>query len=408
MRGNDWLQSVSPAFRLMIATSWLAPDSWIESQRDRMLEAAGKDLDWTEYIAAVDRHRTPALSWAALRRVPDILVPDGVRRELQTRSDACRIRAMQLSLLLVQVLKRFNQVGVPVMPCKGPVLSFNLYGDAGLRQCRDLDLAVAECDLNQARTCLEDLGWRVDPGYFPLTPRQWNSVLRNEYEMVFEHPQAGCTLELQWGNKWETAETTKARWARSIPAQWQGLSIRQMDTGDLTRYLSSHGGHHAWFRAKWLGDLARAHCMGLTDWESAFLQAQMAGDERVLEVGIALLSQMYGIPLPELPKNAGFGRVSLLVEIPIQALKDSKAPAFRTDLPSLRYRLRIARYERVLQPRRTWRRTVGGLFRCREDFRTLPLPDGLFWLYKPLRPILWLLRFIRQATQAPMARQNTV
>lgn len=401
MLNNDWLQSASPALRLMIATSWLAPDSWQEKQEQAILAAEGQGLDWTEYIGLVDRHRTPALSWAALCRVPDLVIPDAVRHELQKRSDFCRMRGIQHSLLLAQVLRRFNRASIPVMPCKGPVLSFRLYGDLGLRQFRDLDLAVAESDLQQARACLEDLGWRMDPGYFPLSPRQWKGFLRNECEMVFEHPQAGCTLELQWSNKWETSEVTRARWARSIASEWQGCAIREMNSGDLTLYLSSHGGHHAWFRAKWLGDLARAHAMGLADWEAAFREARKGNRERVLLVGLALLEQLYGLPAPEMPPDHGTRSSALLVEIACEALSDSNVPAFRTDLASLRYRLRMSRYERMLSPRKPLRRSLAELFHCREDFRTMPLPDRLFWLYKPLRPILWLARLVRQARHKP-------
>ena len=75
MLGHDWRQSASPAFRLMIATSWLAPDSWKEKQEKEILEASGEGLDWTEYLFLVDRHRIPALSWAAIGRVPAIAVP---------------------------------------------------------------------------------------------------------------------------------------------------------------------------------------------------------------------------------------------------------------------------------------------------------------------------------------------
>jgi hypothetical protein len=48
-------------------------------------------MGWMEYLRLVDRHRTPALSWAALRRVPGLVIPEPAKQELQKRSDACRI-----------------------------------------------------------------------------------------------------------------------------------------------------------------------------------------------------------------------------------------------------------------------------------------------------------------------------
>ncbi|MGP8225068.1 MAG: nucleotidyltransferase family protein, partial [Terracidiphilus sp.] len=155
MRENSWLQSATPAFRLMIATSWLAPASWQEHQEKAIREAIGAGVDWMEYLRLVDRHRTPALSWAALKRVPGLEIPQPARRELQKRSDACRMQAVRHSLMLAEVLRGFNRAGIPVMPLKGPLLSLELYGDVGLRQSKDLDLACTKEDIPRAQACLE-------------------------------------------------------------------------------------------------------------------------------------------------------------------------------------------------------------------------------------------------------------
>ena len=142
MTEASWLQSASPAFRLMIATSWLAPACWQEKQEQAIREAIAAGPDWTEYLRLVDRHRTPALSWAALKRVPGLEIPQLARQELQKRSDACRMQAMRHCIHLASMLKAFNRAGIPVMPMKGPILSLELYGDVGLRQSHDLDLMV--------------------------------------------------------------------------------------------------------------------------------------------------------------------------------------------------------------------------------------------------------------------------
>ena len=75
MPESSWLEATSPAFRLMIATSWLAPDSWMDRQKLAIRQAIEAGPDWTEYIRLVDRHRTPALSWAALCLASTILSP---------------------------------------------------------------------------------------------------------------------------------------------------------------------------------------------------------------------------------------------------------------------------------------------------------------------------------------------
>ena len=94
MLKTHWLQRTTPAFRLMIATSWLAPASWRDKQEEAIREAVCAGLDWMEYIRLVDRHRTPALSWASLKRVPGLEITEPAKQELQQRSDACRMQAV--------------------------------------------------------------------------------------------------------------------------------------------------------------------------------------------------------------------------------------------------------------------------------------------------------------------------
>ena len=136
-------KGLTSAFRLMIATSWLAPPNWQPNQESAIYEAVAADLDWAEYIRLVDRHRTPALSWAALKRIPDLKIPPSAVQQLQKRSDACRMQAIRNSLLLAEVLKLFARAAIPAMPLKGPILSYDLYADVGLRHSKDLDIALS-------------------------------------------------------------------------------------------------------------------------------------------------------------------------------------------------------------------------------------------------------------------------
>jgi hypothetical protein len=380
----------------MIATSWLAPESWRENQEKAIEEAIQAGPDWEEYVRLVDRHRTPALSWAALQPYRSSL-PEQVNRALKKRSDACRMEAVTQCMLLASVLKSFHCAGISVMPFKGQLLSLELYGDVGLRQSRDLDLAVAGEDLIKARDCLESMGWTLDPStWFPLTPRQWESLLQHEHHLDFVHSRTGCPLELHWRDQWETPHATRARWNRGIPSAWQGCSIQLMSREDLTLYLCSHGGHHLWFRAKWLGDLARAHATGKLDWKTALDMGRTTGQHAALPVGLCLLNRLYGLPLPVLPEDPRIALQPKHIEIPLAALADPQEPVTPDSTRWLLFRLRTSRYERLLRPRKSWRDTLSQLLYGREDFRTLHLPDRLFGAYAVLHPFLWAWRGVRR------------
>ena len=393
----SWLQSASPAFRLMIATSWLAPANWQEKQEQAIREAIqviGAGVDWMEYLRLVDRHRTPALSWAALKRVPGLEIPEPVKKELQRRSDACRMQAVRDSLKLAEVLKGFHSAGIPAMTMKGPILSLELYGDVGLRQSKDLDLAISLEDISKAQACLENMGWRLDAAWFPLSPRQWENFLRHEYDLLFVHPHGGCLLELHWRARWELRDQTEARWVGSIPSVWQGCLHKTMSPIDQMLYLCSHGGLHGWFRAKWLGDMARIHAEGRVDWQAALGQASRTGQKRALLACLRLLHDVYGLPMPDLPGNPWKNLPSFLITRPLHDLKIYEDPAAFGALALAREHFRLIRYERLAVPQKTARDHLAKLAYRREDFNVLRLPDRFYWAYTPLRPFLWVWRHV--------------
>jgi hypothetical protein len=392
MAKANWLQGTSAAFRLIIATSWLAPDSWHKNQEEAIREAIGAGPDWTVYLRLVDRHRIPALSWAALKRVPGLAIPESTRKGLQERSDACRIQAVRHSLMLASVLKAFNQAKISVMPFKGPILSAELYGDVALRQSKDLDIAVPQEDIPRAQACLENLGWRLEISqHQSLTPRQLESFWRFECNIVFVRPLEGGHLELHWRHLWETPDHATARWARCIPSVWQGCSYLAMNSIDQVLYLCSHGGRHAWFRAKWLGDLACIHAQGCVNWETTLDEARSTGQERTLLAGLLLLKEAYGLSLPDLPGNPYKDLPSFLIDSPLRALLVAQEPGAGA-LDLLRETVRWNIHDLLALPQKSWRESLAARFYSLLDYEALHLPDYLFWAYAPLRPVLWAWR----------------
>jgi hypothetical protein len=392
MRDTPWLQRTTAAFRLMIATSWLAPEAWRERQEAAIREAIAAGPDWVEYLRLVDRHRIPALGCAALNRLSTQAIPKRIQQELQKRSDACRMQAVRHCLRLAEILKMFNRLEIPVMPLKGPLLSLELYGDVGLRQSRDLDLMVPLQDFSQARICMESTGWRLDKSYSFLTPRQWASLMTQDHHLGFVHSQTGCLLELHWRNLCDAPGRDDARWEKSTAVAWQGFSYQAMHPIDQLLYLCIHGGRHSWFRAKWLGDLARIHAQGKMNWTEAFHQSQNIGQEKVLLASLRLLQEAYALPLPELPEGTWETLPSLLVDRPLDALDEQENAGDHGPLRSLRTVVHALRYDWLVLPQQRWRSLRARLFNNPLDFQIIHIPDRFFWAYLLLRPFLWFWR----------------
>jgi hypothetical protein len=380
----------------MIATSWLAPACLQEKQEESIREATRAGLDWTEYLRLVKRHRTPALSWAALSRVVGLEIPAPAKQRLQTHSDACRMLAVKNSMLLAVVLKCFNRAAIPVMTFKGPTLSSDLYGDVGLRHSRDLDLAVPPADSQRAKACLENMGWRVEPTWFPLTPSQWESLLRHEHHFSFGHPEGTGLVELHWRNQWDPPGSDGDYWLRSIPSVWQGCAYQAMNPVDQIVYLCHHGASHVWFRAKWLGDIARIYAGERVDWEAVLSEARSAGKDRAVLACLRLLELLYGLPLPNLPGNPWKALPSRLIDAPLHALQAPPELEPTVSVASIPRWLRKSLYEMQLLPQKPWWEPLFRIWYRREDFRVFHLPDRFFWAYAALRPVFWVWRWVRR------------
>lgn len=390
----------SSAFRLMLATSWLAPELWRDHQ-DRAIRAAlNSGLDWDEYLTLVERHRTPALSWETLKRVSEADLPAPVRQALQQRSAACRMQAMRLTSLLMQVLKDFNQAGIPLIPLRGPLLSLELYGDFGIRHSRDIDIMVALGDMSRAQARLEEMGWRVHlrPTF---SPRHTEVFLRINHHVVYWHPLQRCLLELHWRTQWETLDRTAGQWARSTALVWNDLSYRALSPVDLALHLCEHGSGHAWGRSKWLGDLARMYVANYVDWNEAYRTACAVGVENSLLQCLCLLKELHGLPVPEALREAAGRLPALLLDrVAMCMLAPTEVHLTPFLARSRRMVLRL-RYEGLLRPRRSWRQAFTEVAYCSPDFELLRLPDHLFWLYVLLRPILVVWRWLCHIAPKP-------
>jgi hypothetical protein len=400
------LSGRSSAFRLMLATSWLAPEPWREHQ-DRAIHAAlHSSLDWDEYLTLVERHRTPALSWETLRRMPETNLPETVKRTLRERSSACRMQAMRLASLLVQVLKSFNEASIPAIPLKGPLLSLELYDDIVIRHSRDIDIMVALEDVPKAQARLEEIGWRLCIQPCMFSARHTEVLLQTEHHLVYWHRLQRCLLELHWRTQLETLDRAAGQWARSTTSIWSGYTYRALCPIDLAIHLCEHGSGHAWYRSKWLGDLARIYAANYVDWNAAYRTACASGIENSVLQCLRLLKELHGLPVPEALREAAGGLpVQLLDHATICLLTPAERMHDIYRMPFLaRLRTEVVRrlrYERLLRPRRSWRQAFAEIAYSSADFELLRLPDRLFWLYVPLRPILAAWRWLRHIKPKP-------
>jgi hypothetical protein len=216
---------------------------------------AGEPLDWARVARIARRHRVQGLVWNRLRS-SGMAVPEEPARAL--RSAAGRIARDNLHAVreCLRLKAAFDAAGVPILFIKGVTLAMLAYGTLALKAGWDIDVLVGEDRVDAAAAILTASGYRC---ILPQSPdlsrlREWHRVAK---ESVWQHAATRTVVELHTrlvDNSMLLRPITLED-SHSVPVG-DGLSLPTLAPDALFAYLCVHGAWSAWYRLKWLADVA--------------------------------------------------------------------------------------------------------------------------------------------------------
>lgn len=308
---------------------------------ERTVELARRDLDWDRlYETARWHHVRPLLaerldSTAEFETISELPVPDRIRSKLRADRRTIAQRNLLASDQLRTVAERLEEVGVRVLPFKGPAIAADVYGDVSRREFSDIDLLVPRDDVPSAMDVLESCGYRweydaprLDDGAVqggPFTP-----PLAREYRTV--HETNGTMIELRW----QVGESTnpfpigfERLWRDSTETTVQGTEIRVLDPINRLLVLTYHGTKHYWQRLKWLCDVAWVIERREIDWDELLARSRRNRTERRLLLGVALARQLFDVAIPATVADriGSDDDLSILVGQTLERLAEHPAPS---------------------------------------------------------------------------------
>ncbi|HRD27782.1 MAG TPA: nucleotidyltransferase family protein, partial [Caulobacter sp.] len=315
--------------RLLVAcTAWPPGPA-----RTTAITAAVDDpaLDWERVLIAVDRHRVAGFVHHGLTAAAAGGAP-ATREAIRGRAAGDALLNLRLLGEALRLVALLTEAAIPVQVLKGPGLMVEAYGDLTVRQSRDLDLLVPLEHVRRAADICERAGYAPLPPTAHEPDPAMSLWLAWKKDFVFLAPATGVLLELHFRPTYSPLLSDRL----DLLAETREIAVAPGRTAPvptrdaLYAYLCVHGARHAWFRLKWLGDIA-ALTAGMPDPEIADLHAMASarGAGRASGQALLLLEAVYGRSLAAALRRELLGdpRVARLFRFGLRAITDPREPS---------------------------------------------------------------------------------
>lgn len=257
-------------------------------------------VDWSRFLDLANRHRIQALCCYGLGTM-ELRPPGAVADMLSRQASAIVEKNLRAAAESARLLAMFDAAAIPLLFLKGLTLGAIAYPDPFLKMAWDIDLLVAPDQIHPAARTLRSAGYK------PLIPADAGDGLLQRWhgrrkESVWYRPEGGFHVDLH------TRVADHPRLLADIdvnsPMQRVAIGPRiQLPTlarDELFAYLTVHGASSAWFRLKWITDLAAfLHGETADEIERLYDRSQQLGAGRATAQALLLGERLYSIGIGE-------------------------------------------------------------------------------------------------------------
>jgi len=376
------LQGYSPELRLLIDLSAFGSKSRETARGPDELQI----IDREHFASLITSHKLASLVFPQLSELKEYM-PEKIYQKIKNTNLRHTRRSLVQIEQTIHLQQLLDQEKIPAIFFKGIVLSQRLYGNPASKNSIDIDLLMPLEHVARATRLLQDKGYRMTYPAITMTPRQTRMNYRISHHYGFHHPQKGVHLELHWNLTNPRSLLPlyfKELHERSETIDLNGHPARTLSDEDYLIYLAVHGAKHQWYRLNWLLDFSTMLSQtGNNTQEKARQQLKKLKLEKCWQQACLMSHLIYG--MPENSEQLKTDKLSeSMVQKPLDALGALKSTEAIDKLKNMPYQLSL---------RTALAYKFNLLFRLRThhtNWAQMPLPDSLFFLYYPLRPILWL------------------
>ena len=286
-----------------------------EAERARISSRLSGPLDIDALFGLAYKHGVlPLVCHKLLQNFSSDLTPDA----REAAGEFCRHHAMRnvsMTGKLVEILRALETAGIPAVPFKGPTLSMQVYKSIALRQFIDLDILVMPKHFDRAVKLLLDSGYELHSNGAASIPGAFRINRRKDVSLV--RPDDKIRVELHWklsGSYFAMPLQLNRLWTRMDKSILGGVPVSTLPFNDLFVYLCLHAARHGFERLEWICDINELILNETNaDWESIRKHARVHGCEKVLELALFLVYDLFGTR-PEYPEFGRIARDKLLMK----------------------------------------------------------------------------------------------
>ncbi|HEU0099009.1 MAG TPA: nucleotidyltransferase family protein [Allosphingosinicella sp.] len=268
--------------------------------RDSAVLEAAAGIDWDLAARIAARHRVEALVWNALRQA-GAAVPAEAAAGFQAATARITRQNLMLTAESLRLAALLDEAGIRHLFVKGVSLGVLAYGSIGPKMGWDIDLLVPPEAIEAAARLLEGAGYRL------ASPRGrrgrerlalWHSHWK---ESVWAARDGRLTVELHSrlnDNPMLLPAVGPDSPSRSVEVA-KGRHLLTLRGDELFAYLCIHGASSAWFRLKWIADVAAliGDCPP-AEIERLYRRSQALGAGRAPAQALLLCERLFATPLP--------------------------------------------------------------------------------------------------------------
>jgi hypothetical protein len=287
-RSRFYYYRLNPAVEVVL---WAARRAL--GRNEDLAPIAGRVRDWREVVECASQNAVIPLVARALIDKP--LVPFEIRRELDKRYTVRAGHNAFLAREQFEILSEFQRAGIEALAYKGPVLAILAYGELALRHpSSDIDVLLHRSDLDRARRIVLARGYEVTPG-----PDEEEHILRYKYHLHCERRDPELHIELHWA-------LTPAYWKFPLD-YWKNIHevslgfcrVPSLSPESTLLAICAHGAKEGWWKLGQAVDLAQfIQAQPDLDWTWILAEARRIRRERVLRLGLLLVSRIFGVAVP--------------------------------------------------------------------------------------------------------------